>query len=107
LARRWRHEGRLSTLALAERVRWQLHAWLHAGDLGADPDAEAGIVRLALVLHRLTPATGQQALLWGDAHREEIEGAAARFGPGGHGRSAAASCSRRLAERTRPTRGGS
>ncbi|WP_443054429.1 DNA polymerase Y family protein, partial [Streptomyces sp. IBSBF 2435] len=36
LTRLWSHGGRLSTLALAERVRWQLDAWHHAGALSPE-----------------------------------------------------------------------
>ncbi|WP_327676059.1 Y-family DNA polymerase [Kitasatospora sp. NBC_00458] len=39
VARLWRHEGRLSATALAERVRWQLQAWQSAGTFEAAPAA--------------------------------------------------------------------
>lgn len=90
LSRLWRHEGRLSELAVAERVRWQLTAWHETGALppqsadalsqqsedalppqsedGADNeerDGVAGIVQLALRPEALSAATGQQELLFG------------------------------------------
>ncbi|MED7948601.1 Y-family DNA polymerase [Streptomyces sp. BE303] len=37
VARLWRHEGRLSATALAERVRWQLQAWQSTGTFDAGP----------------------------------------------------------------------
>ncbi|MFE2411487.1 hypothetical protein ACFXDE_24375 [Kitasatospora sp. NPDC059408] len=36
-SRLWRHEGRLSATALAERVRWQLQAWQSAGAFTSAP----------------------------------------------------------------------
>ncbi|MGW2253085.1 Y-family DNA polymerase [Kitasatospora sp. NPDC001660] len=36
-SRLWRHEGRLSATALAERVRWQLQAWQSAGTFAPAP----------------------------------------------------------------------
>lgn len=83
LARRWRHEGRLSALALAERVRWQLQAWSDAGDLGAgqdeDPLREHGVKLLRLVPYQLSPASGRQAALFGQEGLQELEAAAARL----------------------------
>ncbi|MFJ2190109.1 DNA polymerase Y family protein [Kitasatospora sp. NPDC087861] len=54
-SRLWRHEGRLSATALAERVRWQLQAWQGAGTFTPpagstapdDPDRTEGPVRPA------------------------------------------------------------
>ena len=90
LARVWRHEGALTPIALAERVRWQLDAWLAAqapttrlvdGDvrglqdlaaLGeADlRDAQVDSTTGALTLLRLIPeeviaADGRQLGFWG------------------------------------------
>ena len=84
LTRVWRHEGRLSTLALAERVRWQLQAWEQAGELGesggaGDPLLEEGITELRLVPHQLGAATGRQGALWGQEGLEELERTAARL----------------------------
>ncbi len=39
LVRRWRHEGVLTARAVAERVRWQLDAWLTDRETGAGPVA--------------------------------------------------------------------
>jgi protein ImuB len=57
LSRLWRHDGLLSALAVAERVRWQLDGW----------QAEGGITLLRLVPDQLVRATGRQLSLWGDA----------------------------------------
>src|SRR5207244_585910 len=49
LQRLWRHEGRLTTLAVAERVRGQLRAWADHGDLVAAGESEAaGVTALVL-----------------------------------------------------------
>ncbi|MFI6689510.1 DNA polymerase Y family protein [Streptomyces sp. NPDC050485] len=78
LARAFRHEGRLSALAVAERVRGLLQAWADAGaiDRGGEP---GGIVRLVLTPEQLSAATGRQAALFGETLTpEEVERAAAR-----------------------------
>jgi protein ImuB len=72
--RLWRHDGLLSALAVAERVRWQLAGWQpggpqaapggHAGDDGVQP---SGIVLLRLTPDLLVRAHGRQLGLWGDA----------------------------------------
>ncbi|HTX86009.1 MAG TPA: DNA polymerase Y family protein [Streptosporangiaceae bacterium] len=71
LSRIWRHDGLLSALAVAERVRWQLDGWRSAsGDRAPDQDGwpgTAGITRLRLVPDQLVRATGRQLALWGDA----------------------------------------
>jgi protein ImuB len=56
-SRLWRHDGLLSALAVAERVRWQLDGRSSPG----------GITLLRLVPDQLTRATGRQLALWGDA----------------------------------------
>jgi protein ImuB len=70
LSRLWRHDGLLSALAVAERVRWQLDGW-RAGSVPpgkAAPDAGAGGITLVrLVPDQLVRATGHQLSLWGDA----------------------------------------
>jgi protein ImuB len=77
LSRIFRHEGRLSALAVAERVRGVLQAWADAGLL--DTGGEQGIVRLSLHPEQLTTATGRQSALFGERHTpEEVERAAAR-----------------------------
>ncbi|MFF8022219.1 DNA polymerase Y family protein [Streptomyces sp. NPDC007896] len=77
LSRTFRHEGRLSSLAVAERVRGVLQAWSDAGLL--DAGGEVGIVKLVLRPEQLTAATGRQSALFGEGRTsEEIERAAAR-----------------------------
>lgn len=77
LARVFRHEGRLSALAVTERVRGVLQAW---GDTGLlEAEGEPGIVRLVLRPEEPTAATGRQSMLFGERHTPvEIERAAAR-----------------------------
>jgi protein ImuB len=76
--RLWRHDGLLSELAVAERVRWQLDGWRppgHADRAGeadsAGEDAEGvqagGISLLRLVPDQLVHDQGRQLGLWGDA----------------------------------------
>ena len=63
LSRLWRHDGLLSALAVAERVRWQLDGWRPGGQ-----EAESGgIALLRLTPDQLVRATGHQLSLWGDA----------------------------------------
>jgi protein ImuB len=64
-ARLWRHDGRLSALAVAERVRWQLDGW--RGGESADAAGEAGgITMLRLVPDQLVRDHGRQLSLWGE-----------------------------------------
>jgi protein ImuB len=71
LSRLWRHDGLLSALAVAERVRWQLDGCRAAsGDRAPDWDSwpgTAGITLLRLIPDQLVRATGRQLALWGDA----------------------------------------
>ena len=87
ISRLWRHDGLLSALAVAERVRWQLAGWQPvrgdrdergagegdageggAGEGGAGEGTEVGgITLLRLVPDQLVRATGRQLGLWGDA----------------------------------------
>ena len=82
ITRLWRHDGLLSALAVAERVRWQLAGWQPArgdADEGAadkrvanervadEGGAVGGITLLRLVPDQLVRATGRQLGLWGDA----------------------------------------
>ncbi|MFE6869396.1 DNA polymerase Y family protein, partial [Kitasatospora sp. NPDC057692] len=92
VARLWRHEGRLSATALAERVRWQLQAWQSAGtfDRGGDSGGSGdsgdprtpepgGFTALRLVPDDLTPDQGRQLALWGQAVADDrVERAVAR-----------------------------
>ena len=71
--RLWRHDGLLSELAVAERVRWQLDGWrppTRADQAGeADPAGVqvGGISLLRLVPDQLVHDQGRQLGLWGDA----------------------------------------
>ncbi len=82
ITRLWRHDGRLSALAVAERVRWQLDSWQAGREpdsavgrepdsaVGGEPDSAVlagGITRLRLVPDQLVRAEGRQLGLWGDA----------------------------------------
>ncbi len=78
VSRLWRHDGLLSALAVAERVRWQLDGWRPDSERaggerarGAEPPDEGisggGITLLQLVPDQLVRATGRQLGLWGDA----------------------------------------
>jgi protein ImuB len=76
LSRLWRHDGLLSALAVAERVRWQLDGWRGGRGTSADgdrtPDRDswpgtAGITLLRLIPDQLVRATGRQLALWGDS----------------------------------------
>ncbi|MER5353758.1 DNA polymerase Y family protein [Kitasatospora sp. NPDC002551] len=83
VARLWRHEGRLSATALAERVRWQLQAWQSTGtfDRADGPHAPepGGFTALRLVPDDLTPDQGRQLALWGQAVADDrVERAVAR-----------------------------
>ena len=74
--RLWRHDGLLSGLAVAERVRWQLDTWQTTPPAAVRPprpDGPAeggpvvgGIVRLRLVPDQLVRDTGRQLALWGE-----------------------------------------
>lgn len=106
-SRLWRHEGRLSATALAERVRWQLQAWQGAGtfdtagtagtagnastaassDSPADPaNANSpspagadGFTLLRLTPDGLSPDEGRQLALWGQAVADDrVERAVSR-----------------------------
>jgi protein ImuB len=90
ITRLWRHDGLLSALAVAERVRWQLAGWRAAQnargegvpgrsgprwDAGQAADGEAadqgievgGITLLRLIPDQLVRDEGRQLGLWGDA----------------------------------------
>ena len=65
LGRIWRHDGRLSAVAIAERLRWQIEGWL-TRNIGKDDDELAnGISRLRLVPEGLLPDNGMQLGFWG------------------------------------------
>jgi protein ImuB len=70
--RLWRHEGALSALAVAERVRWQLAAWQPAAAEtdGTETAAGAaaawgGVTWLRLTPEQPIPDEGSQQALWG------------------------------------------
>ncbi|MFD0634233.1 DNA polymerase Y family protein [Catenulispora yoronensis] len=83
--RLWRHEGLLSSTAVAERVRWQLSGWQiqlqrNSTEHPADHPADQGITRLRLIPDHLTPALGVQPGLWGaDEAPDRIARAAERL----------------------------
>jgi protein ImuB len=67
----WRHDGLLSELAVAERVRWQLDGWRSrvGGDDSSETDSGGpvgGIVLLRLTPDQLVHNGGSQLGLWGD-----------------------------------------
>lgn len=76
ITRLWRHDGLLSELAVAERVRWQLDGWRPDGwgpdgedaPGGEDEGVQAGGIRLLrLIPDQLVRDQGRQLGLWGDA----------------------------------------
>src|SRR3954470_10744275 len=88
LHRVWRHDGTLTSAAIAERVRWQLDGWLTGARRGAPARPTAGLVRLRLVPDGVIVHLGLQPGLWGDAgaERERAHRALSRvqglLGPG-------------------------
>jgi protein ImuB len=78
LHRTWRHDGLLTAVAIADRVRWQLDGWLtahrrvggggHSGETRpGKARPTAGIRRLRLVPEGVIAHVGLQPGLWGDA----------------------------------------
>lgn len=67
LARLWSHEGALTAGALAQRVRWQLEAWLSGRGLveGRDEEATGGLVLLRVTPDEVVAAGGRQLGFWG------------------------------------------
>jgi nucleotidyltransferase/DNA polymerase involved in DNA repair len=67
--RLWQHDGQLSALAIAERVRWQLSSWQPETPAdGVTPgmvETEGGVSALVLVPDQLIPDEGRQQSLWG------------------------------------------
>jgi protein ImuB len=75
LHRVWRHDGLLTAVAIADRVRWQLDGWLSGTNrtgVGRAPTGRptAGIIRLRLVPDGVLAHAGLQPGLWGDAGEE-------------------------------------
>jgi protein ImuB len=69
-SRLWRHDGLLTAVQVADRVRWQLDAWRAADDIGTSSDggsALGGVAQLRLVPDQVVRATGQQLALWGES----------------------------------------
>jgi len=69
LSRLWRHEGGLTAVAIADRVRWQLDGWLNAADWGSRPTG--GITKLRLVPDQVVPDAGRQLGFWGGAREAD------------------------------------
>ncbi len=76
ITRLWRHDGLLSALAVAERVRWQLAGWRASRGLDGGVEGEGvtdegiaagGITLLRLIPDQLVRDEGRQLGLWGDA----------------------------------------
>jgi protein ImuB len=75
LTRLWRHDGALSALAVAERVRWQLSSW----ETTPDQEGIGGVALLRLLPDQLVADDGHQEALWGGATvSDRIARAAAR-----------------------------
>ncbi|MFD0346880.1 hypothetical protein ACFQ0M_14135 [Kitasatospora aburaviensis] len=93
VSRLWRHEGRLSATALAERVRWQLQAWQGAGTFdapagaedehGADPAPTARASPPCASSPTTSPRPGAAAGALGAGGRGRPGGARGGPGPGG------------------------
>ena len=78
--RLWRHDGLLSSPALAERVRWQLDAWRAEPRKGPSVPHTGGVVRLRLAPDQLVVDRGRQLVLWGSqAPSDAVERAATRI----------------------------
>lgn len=78
LTRLFRHEGRLSSRAVAERLRGVLSAWSEAGVLDVS-GGEPGVRRLVLRPEGLAPDVGRQQAFAGERDTPvEVERAAAR-----------------------------
>jgi protein ImuB len=70
-SRLWRHDGLLTAVQVADRVRWQLDGWRTEPQAPHEQAPQApetgGIVLLRLVPDQVVRATGQQLALWGEA----------------------------------------
>jgi protein ImuB len=65
-SRLWRHDGFLTPVQVADRVRWQLDG-CRSGEPQQAETAEGGITLLRLAPDQVVRATGQQLALWGEA----------------------------------------
>jgi protein ImuB len=78
-ARLWRHDGVLSSSALAERVRWQLDAWRTTSP-GSPEALTGGVTRLRLAPDHVVTERGRQLALWGSSTPSDaVERAATRI----------------------------
>jgi len=59
IIRLWRHDGALTSRAIAERVRWQLEGWLSTGA------TTAGVTLIRLLPDEVKPDQGRQLDFWG------------------------------------------
>ncbi|MCY3786954.1 MAG: DNA polymerase Y family protein, partial [bacterium] len=81
--RLWRHEGGLSAIDIADRVRWQFDGLAGSGAFRSSD----GIVRLALIGDEVIPARGRQLGFWGgeaEADERAVRVAARLCGRLGH-----------------------
>jgi len=77
-SRLWRHDGLLSSAAVAERVRWQLDAW-RVDEPGSSDALVGGVVMLRLTPDQLVQDSGRQLALWGqNVADDRIDRAATR-----------------------------
>jgi protein ImuB len=77
-SRLWRHDGLLSSAAVAERVRWQLDAW-RVDEPGSAEALVGGVVLLRLAPDQLVQGGGRQLALWGPGVADDrIDRAASR-----------------------------
>ncbi|HZT67963.1 MAG TPA: DNA polymerase Y family protein [Acidimicrobiales bacterium] len=72
LVRWWRHDGQLTSPALAERVRWQLEGWL-----GGPHPPTSGLVRLRLTPDEVVVDHGSQQGFWGGVAEADRQAARA------------------------------
>jgi protein ImuB len=78
-SRLWRHDGLLSSAAVAERVRWQLDAW-RADEPSSVEALVGGVVLLRLAPDQLVQGGGRQLALWGtEVADDRIDRAASRL----------------------------
>lgn len=86
IERLWRHEGALSAVAVAQRVRWQIEGWLTT-DRGLGR-CRGGVSRMELVPDQIVADKGLQQNFWGGSTEgreramKAMERLQALFGPG-------------------------
>lgn len=69
--RRWRHDGALTSTAVAQRVRWQLDGWL-THTQGRASRGAGSLARLRVRPTEVVPDTGRQMGFWGGADAASI-----------------------------------